>query len=171
MYTQNVSAIMPLYSNCQKHIKLSKAVENNMLKAVCLCSISGDCRKPGSSNYILHRNNITRGTQWLQPLSNPSRPMSVAVKDWTGDGADDVICFWHKPGPGLKADWQSLADVAVQLRDGRTGKVLREAAPKAITKRRRKDPVGANWVHQRLLIANFRGTPEPRDLAVKLGDL
>ncbi len=102
--------------------------------------------------------------------NHPSRPMSVAVKDWTGDGADDVICFWHKPQQGLKTDWQSLADVAVQLRDGRTGELLREAAPDAITGRRRKDPVGANWVHQRLLIANFRGLPEPRDIAVKLGD-
>lgn len=102
--------------------------------------------------------------------NHPSRPMSVAVKDWTGDGADDVICFWHKPKPGLKTDWQTLADVAVQLRDGRTGKVIREDSPEAITARRRKDPVGANWVHQRLLVANFRGLPEPRDIAVKLGD-
>lgn len=102
--------------------------------------------------------------------NHPSRPMSVAVKDWTGDGVDDVICFWHKPRANLKTDWQSLADVAVQLRDGRTGKLLREAAPEAIVERRRKDPIGANWVHQRLLIANFRGTPEPRDVAVKLGD-
>jgi len=102
--------------------------------------------------------------------NHPSRPMSVAVKDWTGDGADDVICFWHKPQTGLNTDWQSLADVVVQLRDGHTGNVLREATSKAITERRRKDPVGANWVHQRLLIANFRGTPEPRDIAVKLGD-
>lgn len=102
--------------------------------------------------------------------NQPSRPMSVAVKDWTGDGADDVICFWHQPRTDLKTDWQSLADVAIQLRDGRTGKVLREATPEVITNRRRRDPAGANWVHQRLLIANFRGTPEPRDVAVKLGD-
>lgn len=102
--------------------------------------------------------------------NQPSRPMSVAIKDWTGDGADDVICFWHQPQAGLKTDWQSLADVVIQLRDGQTGKVLREASPKAIIERRRKDPVGANWVHQRLLIANFRGTPQPRDIAVKLGD-
>ena len=102
--------------------------------------------------------------------NQPSRPMSVAVKDFTGDGSDDVICFWHKPNPKLKADWQSLADVVVQLRDGRTGKVIREAAPTAITERQRKDPVGANWVHQRLLIANFRGTSQPRDIVVKLGD-
>ena len=102
--------------------------------------------------------------------NHPSRPMSVAVKDWTGDGADDVICFWHRPIKDSKSDWQSLADVVVQLRDGRSGDVLREAAPQAITERRLKDPIGANWVHQRLLIANFRGTPEPHDIAVKLGD-
>jgi hypothetical protein len=102
--------------------------------------------------------------------NQPSRPMSVAVHDMTGDGAADVICFWHRPHRDLNTDWQTLADAVIQIRDGRTGKVIREAAPKAITERRRKDPVGANWVHQRLLIANFRGTPEPRDLAVKLGD-
>ncbi len=100
----------------------------------------------------------------------PSRPMSVAVHDMTGDGAADVVCFWHQPTPDIKGDWQSLTDVVVQVRDGRTGRVLRQSAPKAITERRLKDPQGSNWVHQRLLIANFRGTPQPRDIAVKLGD-
>ncbi|QDV17843.1 FG-GAP repeat protein [Gimesia panareensis] len=102
--------------------------------------------------------------------NQPSRPMSVAIHDMTGDGAADVICFWHRPRPDVKADWQSLADVVVQIRDGRTGKLVRESAPVEITSRRRQDPVGANWVHQRLLIANFRGTPTPRDIVVKLGD-
>ena len=102
--------------------------------------------------------------------NHPSRPMSVAVHDFDGDGAAEIVCFWHKPNPEITADWQSLADVAVQIRDGKTGKVLREAAPKAITERRRKDPGGSNWVHQRLLIANFRGTERPRDFVVKLGD-
>jgi len=103
--------------------------------------------------------------------NQPSRPMSVAVHDMTGDGAADVICFWHRPGTASgPTDWQTLADVAVQIRDGRTGGVLREAAPAAITQRRRKDPTGSNWVHQRLLVANFRGTKRPHDIAVKLGD-
>jgi hypothetical protein len=102
--------------------------------------------------------------------NQPSRPMSVAVHDMTGDGAAEVICFWHKPDTAVEADWQSLADVVVQVRDGRTGRVLREAAPPEVTQRHRKDPVGANWVHQRILVANFRGTPTPRDFVVKLGD-
>jgi len=70
----------------------------------------------------------------------------------------------------VQADWQSLADVVIQVRDGRTGKVLRQAAPKAITEHRRKDPGGSNWVHQRLLLADFRGIGRPRDIVVKLGD-
>lgn len=102
--------------------------------------------------------------------NQPSRPMSVAVHDVDGDGAAEVVCFWHKPSPEIQADWRSLADVVVQIRDGRTGKVVREAAPPAITGRRMKDPQGSNWVHQRLLAANFRGTARPRDFLVKLGD-
>ncbi len=109
--------------------------------------------------------------------NHPSRPMSVAVHDMRGDGAAEVICFWHKPAARQngsagrpEADWRSLADVVVQIRDGRTGKVLCEKAPEAVTSRRMKDPGGSNWVHQRLLVANFRGTRRPRDLVVKLGD-
>lgn len=102
--------------------------------------------------------------------NQPSRPMSVAIAEMTGDNAADIICFWHQPKPDLKTDWQSLADIVVQIRDGRTGKVVRQAAPPAITQRRLKDPHGSNWIHQRLLIANFRGTDQPRDIVVKLGD-
>lgn len=102
--------------------------------------------------------------------NQPSRPMSVAVHDILGDDAAEVLCFWRRSGPELASDWTSLSDVVVQIRDGRTGRVLREAAPESITSRRLKEPQGANWVHQRLLIANLRGTDAPRDIVVKLGD-
>lgn len=102
--------------------------------------------------------------------NHPSRPMSVAVCHLAGQGGAEVICFWHEPRPGIKADWRSLADVVAQVRDGKTGKVIRQAAPPAITERRMKDPGGSNWVHQRILVANFRGTQRPRDFVVKLGD-
>jgi len=102
--------------------------------------------------------------------NQPSRPMSVAVHDILGDPAAEVVCFWRRSDPELASDWTSLSDVVVQIRDGRSGKVLREAAPDSITSRRMKNAHGANWVHQRLLIANLRGTETPRDLVIKLGD-
>jgi len=102
--------------------------------------------------------------------NHPSRPMSVAVCDVDGQAGAEVISFWHRPSAKIEADWRSLADVVVQIRDGKTGRVIRQAAPPAITQRRKKDPVGANWVHQRILMANFRGGDTPRDFVVKLGD-
>lgn len=102
--------------------------------------------------------------------NQPSRPMSVAVSDMNNDGAADVICFWHMPSLEVKTDWRSLEDIVVQIRNGRTGEVMRQAAPKAITECRMKDPGGSNWVHQRLLLADFRGMGQPRDVVVKLGD-
>ena len=102
--------------------------------------------------------------------NHPSRPMSVAVHDIDGQPGAEVVCFWHQPRPEIQADWRSLADMVVQIRDGRTGQVIRQAAPKAITERRMKDPLGSNWVHQRILLADFRGSGSPRDFVVKLGD-
>ena len=111
--------------------------------------------------------------------THPVRPGSVTIADLDGDGAAEVICFWHRPGENGNAGWDSLADLVVQIRDGKTGKVLRESAPPEITGRRcapkpgEKISIGrltANWVHQRILVANFRGTDRPRDFLVKLGD-
>ncbi|MFP4028814.1 MAG: hypothetical protein ACLFWL_13575 [Candidatus Brocadiia bacterium] len=103
--------------------------------------------------------------------NQPSRPMSVAVHDMTGDGSANVICFWHDPDRNAEtADWSRLSDVVVQIRDGKTGAVMRESEPCEIAERRKMAPDGANWVHQRILIANFRGTSAARDLLVKLGD-
>ena len=102
--------------------------------------------------------------------NHPSRPMSVAVYDMDGLPGDEVVCFWHRPQPEIQADWRSLADVVVQIRDGRTGRVIRQAAPEAITERRMKDPGGSNWIHQRILLADFCGLGSPRDFVVKLGD-
>ena len=109
--------------------------------------------------------------------THPVRPGSVAIHDLDGDGAAEVINFWHEPRTEIAADWQSLTDIVVQIRDGKTGEVIRQAAPKEITQRRCRDKgkklsMGrrtANWVHQRILVANFRGTDRPRDFVIKLG--
>ncbi|MFW6059843.1 MAG: hypothetical protein ACODAQ_06655 [Phycisphaeraceae bacterium] len=101
---------------------------------------------------------------------HPARPAAVTVHDFNGDGAAAVLCLWHRPRRDKRTAWDALEDVVIQRRDGRTGAVVHEAAPAALTARRRKDPQAANWVHQRLQIANFRGLARPRDVLIKLGD-
>ena len=95
----------------------------------------------------------------------PARPGAAAIHDIDGDGRTEVVCFFLDPTPHAPAD--SMANVVVQIRDGPTGHVKHQAAPDALTQRR---GTGPNWVHQRILIANLRGMPTPRDLVVKLGD-
>jgi hypothetical protein len=93
----------------------------------------------------------------------PSRPGPVVVYDIDGDGAAEVLTFF---ATGTPAASDVMANVVIQVRDGPTGSVMRQAAPPALQSCAGSGP---NWVHQRLLIANFRGTPQPRDLVVKLG--
>ena len=95
----------------------------------------------------------------------PARPGPVAVYDIDGDGETEVICFFHDPTVSSPSD--SLKDVNVQILDGKTGKVKKSVHPKEFDSLQGS---GANWVHQRILIANLRGQPTQRDFIVKLGN-
>lgn len=95
----------------------------------------------------------------------PERPGPVAIHDIDGDGCAEVICFFHRPA--VDAARESMADVLVQVRDGRTGELKCEAAPPAL---QACSGWGANWVHQRLLMADLRGAGRAGDFVVKLGD-
>jgi hypothetical protein len=95
----------------------------------------------------------------------PQRPGPVTVYDFDGDGRAQVLCFFINPA--VKAPVNSMNNVVVQMRDGPTGKVICQAAPASM---RQCTGEGANWVHQRLLVANFRGTKRPQDFVVKLGE-
>ncbi len=97
--------------------------------------------------------------------TQPLRPGPVAIHDIDGDGPSEVICFYQDPS--IKADKKSLADVIVQIREGRTGKVKRQAAPPGL---RQRKGWGPNWCHQRILVCNLRGRPAAQDFIVKLGD-
>ena len=94
----------------------------------------------------------------------PSRPGPVAVCDIDSDGRDEVICFFLDPA--VEADPDSMANVVVQIRDGANGDLKQQAIPAELRSCRGQ---GANWVHQRIMIANFRGTDTPRDFVIKLG--
>jgi len=94
----------------------------------------------------------------------PSRPGPVAIHDIDGDGESEVITFWRNEE--VDCPPTSLRNVVLQIRNGMTGEIEKEAAPEALLA---CEGQGANWVHQRLLICNLRGTDSPRDFIVKLG--
>ena len=94
----------------------------------------------------------------------PERPGPVAIHDIDGDGRSEVICLFREQGSAEAPG--SMENVVVQVRDGATGEIKREAGPASLRACRGK---GANWSHQRLLVANLRGTDAPRDIVVKLG--
>jgi hypothetical protein len=94
----------------------------------------------------------------------PLRPGPVTVYDFDGDASAEVLCFFIDPT--IQADALSMRNVVLQLRRGCDGEVMREATCAAL---QQCSGTGANWVHQRLLVANFRGTARPGDFIVKLG--
>jgi len=101
------------------------------------------------------------GSAGTQPL----RPGPVVLYDIDGDGQDEVISFFHKSDG--QTPKESLSDVVFQIREGHTGRVLQEKTHPEIQARSGEGP---NWYHQRLFIANLRGTECPQDIVIKLGD-
>ena len=95
----------------------------------------------------------------------PARPGPVTLYDFDGDGADEVLHFWHDAS--VDNETENMADVVVQVRRGRDGKLLREARPEIF---RTSAGEGANWVHHRLLITNLEGEDRAQSFVVKLGE-
>lgn len=95
----------------------------------------------------------------------PTRPGPVAIHDIDRDGFAEVICFFIDPA--VQAPPNSMKNVVIQIRDGKTGKIKQQASPYDF---RACSGSGPNWCHQRILIANFRGNDTPQDFVVKLGD-
>ena len=94
----------------------------------------------------------------------PYRPGPAAIHDIDNDGQTEVICFFY--ADTIDAYPFSLEGVSIQIRDGSTGKIEREVPPGFLSQYQGEGP---NWVHQRILIANFRGSTTPQDFVVKLG--
>lgn len=111
----------------------------------------------------------------LETLS-PDRPGPVAIYDIDADGKTEVICFWvDAVGASSRSraisKW-NLSEIRLLILDGATGEVKRTAAPEEL---RQCNAYAEgelhipNYVHQRLMIANLTGNPQPQDFVVKVG--
>ena len=107
---------------------------------------------------------------YLETLS-PGRPGPVAIADIDADGRAEVLCFWADPDAAAVSKW-NLSAIRLMILDGATGEVKRTAAPdelrqcNAYAEGELHIP---NYVHQRLMIANFSGNAQPQDFVVKVG--
>ena len=107
----------------------------------------------------------------LQTVS-PDRPGPVAVWDIDGDGNQEVVCFMVDEGVSRTSKW-NLEGVHLAILDGRTGEVKRRAAPAELTRCNAYaggEAHVANYVHQRLMIADLVGNGRAQDFVVKLGN-
>ena len=110
-----------------------------------------------------------KGT-FLTTLS-PDRPGPVAIHDIDADGQAEVICFWIDADVAEASKWD-LSAIRLTILDGATGAVKRSIAPDAL---RQCNAYAdgerhiSNYVHQRLMIANFSGNDQPQDFVVKVG--
>ena len=121
------------------------------------------------NKYLEIRDVDTEGTT-LKTLS-PDRPGPVAIYDIDADGQAEVICFWIDSDVAQASKWNLYA-IRLMILDGTTGAVKHSAVCEELrlcdanVEGERHIP---NYVHQRLMIANFSGNPQPQDFMVKIG--
>lgn len=106
-------------------------------------------------------------------VESPSRPGPVCVVDIDGDQQVEVIAL-VLPDEIKQTDPFSAVDMEFVILDGRTGRVECHRRPEPLAsadaydkKGRRRTP---NYVHQRILATDFRGTGDARDFVIKLGN-
>ena len=102
---------------------------------------------------------------------SPDRPGPVAIHDIDADGHAEVICFWVDTDAPEVSKWD-LSAIRLMILDGATGAIKHASAPDAL---RQCNAYAegelhiSNYVHQRLMIANLCGNPQPQDFVVKVG--
>ncbi len=102
---------------------------------------------------------------------SPDRPGPVAIYDIDADGQAEVICFWIDSDVTQASKW-NLSAIRLMILDGATGAIKHSVVSEAL-QQCDADADGErhipNYVHQRLMIANFSGNPRPQDFVVKIG--
>ena len=102
---------------------------------------------------------------------SPDRPGPVAIYDIDADGQAEIICFWIDSDVTQASKWD-LSAIRLMILDGATGTIKHSAVCEEL---RQCDAYVdgelhiPNYVHQRLMIANFSGNSQPQDFVVKVG--
>ena len=103
---------------------------------------------------------------------SPDRPGPVAIHDIDADGQAEVICFWVDPDASEVSKWD-LSAIRLMIFRRCYGCLLNMKPRRKRCGRCNAYAEGElhipNYVHQRLMIANFSGNACPQDFVVKVG--
>ena len=102
---------------------------------------------------------------------SPDRPGPVVLYDIDADGETEVICFWVDTDASEVSKWD-LSAIRILILEGATGAIKHTLSPETLRQCNayvEGEPHIPNYVHQRLMIANFSGNPSPQDFVVKVG--
>jgi hypothetical protein len=94
----------------------------------------------------------------------PNRPGPVCIYDIDRDGETEVICMFA-PDTNVLEEF-SMKNMTFMIIDGKTGRTEKQKSIREVNQCSGK---GANWIHQRILIAHLRPTKNPQDFIIKLG--
>ena len=107
---------------------------------------------------------------YLTTLS-PDRPGPVTIYDIDADRQSEIICFWVDTEVSEVSKW-NLSAIRLMILDGATGEI-KHAVVSDVLQQCDAYVEGElhipNYVHQRLMIANISGNPQPQDFIVKVG--
>ena len=103
----------------------------------------------------------------------PARPGPLLAVDIDGDGRTEVVAMVIQEGIRKTSIWDTK-DMQLVILDGASGKAKRTGAPESLLNADARIANGrievSNYVHQRLLAADFRGSGGSRDFVVKIGN-
>ncbi len=102
----------------------------------------------------------------------PTRPGPVAIFDIDGDGCQEVVAMMINETADSTDYWKT-DDCEFVVLDGKTGEVKKRSAPPALTGANAvsNGKVSApNYLHMRILAADFTGKGSPQDFVIKIGD-
>ena len=116
------------------------------------------------------------GTSNKLRATSPGRPGPVVIYDIDQDGKSEVICLFADTdllSGNTATDPWDMSQMELLILEGQTGEIKHRAKPEVLEQCDAYidgELHLSNYIHHRLMVANFSGNPQAQDFVVKLGN-
>ena len=131
-----------------------------------------NCQSPAAPRWLRAPGSKELSTKGINATS-PGRPGPVVIYDIDQDGKSEVICFFADTdllSGNTATDPWDMSQMELLILEGQTGEIKHRAKPEVLE---RCDAYIdgelhlSNYIHHRLMVANFSGNPQAQDFVVK----